>query len=147
VENSLVLGARDAEHLAIRVLGRAHPGASDYWDGNWIRSTIKVRAGGFTADVSADLRTDELHRLSEGLKFISENLFGTAVLQSMEDWIDLTIECRPNGSLTVSGEVMDRPGVGNRLAFELHDLDQTHLPTWLAQLTEIEGAFPIVGRP
>ncbi|TCO15737.1 hypothetical protein EV652_121110 [Kribbella steppae] len=65
----------------------------------------------------------------------------------MENWIDLTIECRPNGSLTVSGEVVDRLGVGNRLAFELHDLDQTYLPAWLSQLTEIEGVFPIVGRP
>jgi hypothetical protein len=147
VENSLVLGALDAEHLAISVLGRAHPGSSGYWDGNWIRSTIKVRAGGFTADVSADLRTDELQRLAEGLKFINDNLFGTAVLQSMEHWIDLTIECKPNGSLRVSGEVMDRPGVGNRLAIELHDLDQTHLQAWMSQLTEIERAFPIIGRP
>ncbi|MGH3804468.1 MAG: WapI family immunity protein [Pseudonocardiaceae bacterium] len=144
---SLVLGSIDADHLAIVVHGRSHPGATDYWDGNWVRSTLRVRAGGFTAHVTADLRTDEIHRFGEALKSIDDNLAGAAVLQSMEDWITLSIQCNPNGGLAVSGEVMDQPGVGNRLAFELHDLDQTHLPTWLSQVSEIELRFPVVGEP
>jgi hypothetical protein len=135
VENSLVLGSR------------AHPGSWDYWDGNWVRSTIEVRVGGFTADVTADLRAEELHRFAEGLKFMNDNLFGTAVLQSMEEWIELTIKCESNGSLAVSGAVVDCPGVGNRLTFELDNFDQTHLGPWLEQLAEIEAAFPVVGRP
>ncbi|MFC9840096.1 hypothetical protein ACFVKB_40920 [Rhodococcus sp. NPDC127530] len=144
---SLVLGSLDADHLAIVVLGRANPGATDYWDGNWVRSTLRVRAGGFTANITANLRTDEIHKFSEGLKFIDDNLFGAAVLQNMEDWITLSITCTPNGGLDVSGEVMDQPGVGNRLAFEPHDLDQAHLPTWLSQVSEIELRFPVVGEP
>ena len=147
VENSLVLGPIGADHVAIRVLGRVHLGTSDYWDGNWVRTTIDVRAGGLTANVSADLRTDEFHRFAEGLKFINDKLFGSAVLLSMEDWIDLTVKCEPNGRLIVSGEVTDQPGVGNRMVFEVHDLDQTHLSTWIAQLTEIEAAFPVIGWP
>jgi hypothetical protein len=147
VKPSLVLGSLDADHLAIVVHGRAHPGATDYWDGNWVRSTLRVRAGGFTAHVTADLRTDEIHRFGEELKFIDDNLSGGAVLQSMEDWIALSITCTPNGSLDVSGEVMDQPGLGNRLAFELHDLDQTRLSTWLSQVSEIESRFPVIGEP
>lgn len=116
----LVLGSTEADHLSIVVLGRAHPGATDYWDGNWIRSTLEVRAGGFTAHVTADLRAEELHRFAEGLHSINDNLIGSAVLQSMEEWITLSIKCDPNGALEVSGEVTDEPGVGNRLSFELH---------------------------
>ena len=147
VENTLVLGPSSADHVAIRVLELAHPGTSDFWDANWVRSTIQVRAGGFTADVAADLRTDELHRFAEGLRFIHDNLFGSAVLQSMEDWIDLTIKCEANGSLRVTGEVTDQPGVGNRLAFERPDLDQTNLSDWLQHVAAIESTFPLVGRP
>ena len=70
MDNTLVLGPTGADHVAIRVLELAHPGTSDYWDANWVRSTIHARVGGFTADLAADLRTDELHRFAEGLKFI-----------------------------------------------------------------------------
>ena len=147
MEPSLVLGTVDADHLSIVPLGRAHPGASDFWDGNWVRSTLKVRAGGFTAHVTAELRVDEIHRFAEGLKFINDNPFGPAILQSMEDWITLSIKCNPNGALDVSGEVTDKPGVGNRLSFELHGFDQTHLSSWLSQLSAIELRFPVVGEP
>jgi hypothetical protein len=78
---------------------------------------------------------DEIHRFGEGLKFINDNPFGAAVLQSMEDWITLAIKYNPNGALDVSGEVTDKPGVGNRLSFELHGFDQTHLSSWLSQLS------------
>ncbi len=91
MEPSLVLGSVDADHLSIVLLGRAHPGTTDYWDGNWVRSTLEVRAGGFTAHVTAELRAEEIHRFAEGLKFINDNLFDAAVLQSMEDWITLSI--------------------------------------------------------
>jgi hypothetical protein len=147
VEHSLVIGSLDAEYVAICVLGRAHPGAADYWDGNWVRSMINLRVGGFTADVTADLRTEEFRRFADGLKFINDTLSGSAVLTSMEDWIDLTVRHKPNGGLEVSDVVIDRPGVGNQLAFELHGFDQTHVAPWLSQLTEIERAFPVVGRP
>ncbi|MFC6285294.1 hypothetical protein ACFP3Q_03945 [Nocardioides sp. GCM10027113] len=147
MESTLTIGPARGDHVAIRVLQRAYPSSSDYWDGNWVRSTIHVRAGGFLADVRADLRTDEIHRLADGLRFIDDNLFGSAVLQSMEDWVDLTITCEANGSLSVAGEVTDQPGTGNRLAFSLPGLDQTYLQDWLVQAAAIEAAFPVVGRP
>lgn len=147
MESALTIGPARGDHVAIRVLQRAYPSSADYWDGNWVRSTIHVRAGGFLAVVTADLRTDEIHRLAEGLRFIDDNLFGSAVLQSMEDWVDLTITCEANGSLSVAGEVTDQPGTGNRLAFSLPGLDQTYLRDWLVQAAAIEAAFPVVGRP
>jgi hypothetical protein len=147
VETSLILGSADADHLSITLVARAHPEATDYWDGNWVRSILDVRAGGFTAHVTANLRADEIHRFAQGLKSISDNLSGTAVLQAMEDWITLSITCNPKGTLDVSGEVTDQPGVGNRLSFELHGFDQTHMSTWVAQLATAESRFPVIGDP
>lgn len=144
---SLVLGRVDADHLAIAVTGRSHPECSDYWDGNWIRSILKVRAGGFTADITADLRTTEIHKFGEELAAMNDNLAGEAVLNTLEEWIAVSIQFRPNGHLDVTGEVMDEPGVGNRLVFELHNLDQTHLPSWLSQIREIESKYPVIGTP
>ncbi|HEU5271992.1 MAG TPA: hypothetical protein VFU36_18870 [Jatrophihabitans sp.] len=143
----IVIGLTGTEHVIIRVEGRAHPGATDYWDGNWMISPISVRVGGFTADVAATLRMDEIHRLNEGLKYLNQNLDGTAVLSSMERWIDLTVTCEPNGHLSVVGVVTEDPGRRTRLEFEIDNLDQTMLPGWIAALDDIEREYPVLGRP
>lgn len=77
----LRMGSTDVEHLTIAVLCREHAGAADFWDGNWVIATISVAVGGFTGSVRASLRTDEIHRFNEGLKFVNQNLFGAAVLE------------------------------------------------------------------
>ena len=143
----VVLGSADADHVSITVLGRLHPGANDYWDGNWVDSPIFVRVGGFTARVGAGLRMDEIHRFSEGLKSMHQSLTGEAVLSSLEHWINLSVKCEPSGSLTITGEICDQPGVGNRLVFELGGLDQTFVSAWIDALTDIEMDFPVLGRP
>ena len=128
--------------------GRTFPsGRPGHWDANWVRSTIHVRTGGFTADVSADLRTDELHRFTDGLAALDGSPSGSAVLRSMEDWIDLTVTLQPDGSCIASGAVKDGLGLGNRLTFALRDLDQTHLSVWLEQMGAVRSAFPVLGRP
>ena len=141
------MGSTDAEHLSITVLGREHAGADDYWDGNWVIAAISVAAGGFTGQVRASLRMDEVHRFNEGLKFLNQNLCGAAVLESMEQWITLTVRAESRGRIEVSGELADGAGIGNVLAFELADLDQTYLAGWISSLNDIEAAYPVVCKP
>jgi len=141
------IGSTDAEHLSITVLGREHAGADDYWDGNWVVSTISVAVGGFTGQVRASLRMDEIHRFNEGLKFLNQNLFGAAVLEGMEHWITLKVKAESRGQIEVSGELSDGAGVGNVLTFELPVVDQTYLPGWISSLDAIEKAYPVVGKP
>ncbi len=141
------MGSNEAEHLVIAVLGREHSGADDYWDGNWVVATISIAVGGFTGTVRASLRMDELHRFNEGLKFINQNLFGAAVLESMEHWISLTVKAESRGRIEISGELSDQAGAGNVLSFDLSDVDQTYLPGWISDLDDIEEAFPVIGSP
>jgi len=141
------MGSNDAEHLTIVVLGREHAGADDYWDGNWVIASISIAVGGFTGTVRASLRMDELHRFNEGLKFINQNLFGAAVLESMEHWISLTVKAESRGRIEISGELSDGAGAGNVLSFDLAEVDQTYLPGWISDLDDIEKAFPVIGRP
>ncbi|SHN74092.1 WapI family immunity protein [Cryptosporangium aurantiacum] len=142
--NTLIVGFPDTEHVALRVRGRAFPGATNEWDRSFVRVAIHVRAGAFAVDLDAALQVPDFHRFAAGLTSIDTTLAGTAVLQCLEEWITLTVVCEPNGRLRVAGEVADRAGGdGNRLTFELHGLDQTYLPGWLAQLHEISEAYPV----
>ena len=90
----VVIGS-DTEGLTIRIVSRMHPGADDYWDGNWLVSPVEVRVGGFTGRVAAGLRAEELARLREGLEALYASLEGEARLESLEDWVTLT--CRGDG--------------------------------------------------
>lgn len=143
----LRMGSNDAEHLSIAVLGREHAGADDYWDGNWVIATISVTVGGFTGSVRASLRLDEIYRFNEGLKFLNQNLFGAAVLESMEHWISLTVKAGSRGQVEISGELSDGAGAGNVLSFDLAEVDQTYLAGWISELDDIEKAYPVIGRP
>lgn len=141
------MGSNDAEHLSIAVLGREHAGADDYWDGNWVIANISVSVGGFNGTVRASLRMDEIHRFNEGLKFMNQNLFGVAVLESMEHWITLTVKAESRGRIEISGELSDGAGAGNVLSFDLAEVDQTYLAGWISDLDDIEKAFPVIGTP
>lgn len=143
----VLLGNPHGEHLSIGLLGRAHPGADDYWDGNWVLSPIAIRAGGFQGTVGATLRTTELESFHRELSALYETLSGTAVLDSMEDWLELTVRCEPSGVLAVTGTLLDQAGHGNQLRFELGGLDQTHLPPVLDELEDCLRAYPVVGTP
>ena len=142
----LVVGRVDSDQLTVRVLGRMHPGSDDFWDGNWLVSPISARLGGFVAEIGAGLRVEELQRFRRGLEQLHRQLRGEAVLTSMEQWISLTVRCRPNGSLSVTGTLSDDLGAGNTLAFRIIGLDQTDLPAMLDALASIERTYPVLGR-
>ncbi len=142
----IVVGGSERERVAIRVLGRMHPGATDYWDGNWLLSPIEVAVGGFVGRAQAGLRTEELRSFREGLEKLYKTLEGEARLDSMEEW--LSLDCRGDGlgHVEVRGSVRDEPGVGNELTFRL-SLDQTFLPPIITSLSGVEAVYPVLGRP
>jgi hypothetical protein len=143
----LIVGRAAGDHLKVQVWGRMHPGSDDFWDGNWLVSLISARVGGFTAEIGAGRRVDELQKFTRGLEQIYRQLRGKAVLVSMEQWISLTVECRPNGSLFVTGELDDGSGAGNTLAFTIAGLDQTDIPAMVGALAAIEQVYPVLGEP
>ena len=57
---AIVIGADRSEQLSMLVTRREFPEASDYWDGNWVYATIRIRAGAFRGEYEALLRTNEL---------------------------------------------------------------------------------------
>lgn len=143
----LRMDSTEVEHLSIAALGREHAGAEDYWSGNWVTATISIAVGGFTGQARASLRTDEIHRFNEALKFLNQSLFGAAVLETIEDWISLTVKVGSRGQIEASDQLRDLAGNRNVLSFELAEVDQTYLPGWISSLDDIETAYPVVSRP
>ncbi|MGW0809124.1 WapI family immunity protein [Nonomuraea sp. NPDC002799] len=94
----IVIGrSKQADHVAIRVVGRMHPGATDFWDGNWLTSPVLVHVGGFNAKIDAGLRIEELRDFRVDLQRIYAEAQGRAVLSSMEHWVELIVECPVRG--------------------------------------------------
>src|SRR5262245_38749383 len=130
------MGSTDVELLSITVLCREHAGADDYWDGNWVIAKISIAAGGSTDSVGASPRMDEIHRFNGGMECLNQNLCGAAVLESMEDWISLTVKAGSRGRIEISGQLRDTAGAGNVLSFELAEVDQTYLAGWISDLDD-----------
>ena len=144
---TVVIGHSEGDRFSMRVLGRLHVGADDFWDGNWLITPLEVVAGRFTASVGASLRAEELRDLRLALEQLEADLQGEATLESMEGWLSLSLEVGSSGRLAVRGVVIDRLGSSNRLMFVIEGLDQSSLRGVIEELGEVERRFPVMGAP
>jgi hypothetical protein len=143
---AIVIGADRSEQLSMLVTRREFPEASDYWDGNWVYATIRIRAGAFRGEYEALLRTDELASFRDQLGTLHAALNGSATFETMEHWLRVDIQGDGRGHFLAKCEARDQPGIGNTLRFEL-TFDQTELPPALTALDEVIRAFPVKGSP
>ena len=119
-ESALVISdAGDA--IVLRPLGRTHPGCIDYWDGNWLRTQIELRAGGIQGKIATDRRTDELAAFRDQLHAVYADLSGEARLVSLEDGIDLRAVGDGRGPLRAGP-----PKLRRCLYVNLHFVDTVH---------------------
>lgn len=141
----VIFGAETGDHLRIDVTGRAHPEATDFWDGNWLNTPISVHAGAFRGRIVARLRTTDLADFRRRLELVNEALVGEAVLKTIEGWIELRVIGDGRGHMDTRAKLTDEPGLRNELHFAIDGLDQTHVVEVLKQLWSIEARYPTVG--
>lgn len=134
------------EFLTVRLAGRSHPGASDYWDGNWITAAVEVQAGGFRGSVGGHLRAEELADFHGQLARLQESLRGTAEFTTMEGWLSIHLQGDGRGHMECRCVIRDEPGIGNTLDCTLAT-DQTFTRSTVAALASAVQAFPVIGRP
>jgi hypothetical protein len=146
VGSVLMIGSRGGDHIALRPLCRSNPGATDYWDGNWLKVAVDVRTGAFRGKYVADLRVEEFRDFREQVVVLHESLKGEAALNSMEAWVSVRLAADRLGHLNAQCEVRDQPGMGSRLLFTL-DLDQSFIPTMVTALDDVIRSYPLVGHP
>ena len=132
--------------VQIELVGRAHPEQQDYWDGNWLRTRVKVRAGGFRGEFEPELRAEEFARLRDGVRVCLTDLRGTFVFEALEGQLEITAKGDGLGHFRAECRAEDVAGIGNELTFTI-DLDQTYLPPLASQLDAALKAFPVLGHP
>lgn len=143
---SIVFGESQRERIELTVLGRSHPTSADYWDGNWLRTKVAVQVGGFAGTFAADLRAEEFRSFRDQLARLYETLDGEATFTTMEGQVLLVLAGDGIGHVSVSADLVDAAGIGNRLHCELA-IDQTYLAAVLDSLDAVDAAWPVLGRP
>lgn len=142
----IAIRSEGGEFLTLTLFARTHLGATDYWDGNWVAASVKVRAGGFQGTVGGDLRAEELVAFHAALGVVQDSLRGVAEFTTMEGWLSIRVEGDGRGHLVCRCIIRDEPGTGNTLTCTLAS-DQTFFRSTVAELAAAVQAFPVIGRP
>ena len=142
----VVIRCEGGDFLNITLFARSHPGAIDYWDANWVRTAVKVKAGGFRGSVDGDLRADELAHFLEQFARLQTSLQGIAVFETMEEWLSIRVTGDGKGHMQFRCVIRDQPGIGNTLECAL-DSDQTFTQSTITELAAAVEAFPVVEIP
>jgi hypothetical protein len=136
----------DDTKIEIEVICRSHPTFTDYWDGNWITSTIQIEIPGYNAHFNADLRTDELRDFINELRIMDEKLKGKASLINLDGYIEIEGEIDKKGRATWIVETCYPSGIGAVLKFDFSS-DQTYLKGLIKEIESILSVFPVLGKP
>ena len=150
MSSSFHLGNESSSYVAVEVSERQHPHTTDFWDANWVVSTVEVAAGPWRGRYPASLRSEEFATFRDQLtRLYNDTGAGPAKFDSMEPWLRLTVERTDRlGHLTVAGEARVEPFFDqhNTLQFVI-ELDQSFVPEALRGLAEILEEFPVIGSP
>jgi hypothetical protein len=130
------IGSEDSECLTVEILGP--PAKDEGYD--WIPVRVKIRAGAFSGNFSAYLLAREIVKFKNELETLHKNLKGTAKFETIEEQLLLKINVDKLGHISISGEVRDEAGTGNRLIFEM-SFDQTYLSRTIRELEEVVVSF------
>jgi hypothetical protein len=139
---TFAFGRAEHERVEIDVHGYERAPVGEYWDDNWLRVDIRVRAGGFRGMVSATIITSELAEFLSELRPLVETLVGSAEFATIEEQLGLRLTGDGRGNVELRGEVSDQAGGGNRLHFTLQ-FDQSHLRASIHELERVTLEFPV----
>jgi hypothetical protein len=143
-ETNILIGDSGGQHVLVRALSRSHPNCSDYWDGNWIDSEVRINVGGFRASYRAALRSEDFYSFGNEIKTLSKSLTGTARFETLEQQLAVSLSGDGRGHISVNGEALDQAGVGNKLHFQF-EIDQTYLPRISQSVESLLTTFPVLG--
>jgi hypothetical protein len=138
-------GYSEMERLEVEVQGYERTATGEYYDDNWLNTTIRVRAGGFRGNVDASILTVELVAFLDQLDPLCETLQGTAEFSTLEGQLHLQLTGDRKGHIELIGEILDQAGIGNKLRFKLK-FDQSMLRSSIRELENVVTQFPVRNR-
>jgi hypothetical protein len=102
----------------------------------WVDAEVTAKFGAWSGRYPAHFHETDFVRFARDLAALYSDLSGTAVLSSLDGYLDLTFTGDGLGHITVAGEAWDQPRWGSHLTIEL-EMDQTYLPALLASLEAV----------
>ena len=124
------VGSAAGDHVIVRPRRYTYPGATEYWDANWVDASLEVAAGAFRGRLDAQLCAHDFPRWRDDLRMLHAKLEGVATLETTEPWIELSVEGDGRGHFVAKAVVRDGSSFENRLSFETR-FDQTDIPEML----------------
>lgn len=140
----LMLGTANDHHLMVKIEGRTLPRQQNYIDGNWLRAKIRAKAGGFTGDVKANLRTEAFVRFRQQLSHLHAGMLAEAAFKSMENWLTITMKVDKSGQMITECSIQDPFKVEGSLTFKLPAVTLEHVPAIIQTLDTIITTFPVI---
>jgi len=135
-------GQSEHERIEVDVVRYERSPTGDFYDDNWLTVKILVQAGGFRGKADAAFLTSEVAEFSSNVRTLFETLTGTVEFQTLEGQMSLVLVGDGKGHIELTGEVEDKPGIGNRLRFVLQ-IDQSQLGQSLHELEGVATKFPV----
>lgn len=136
------IGGSERNKVTVEVINYERPASGDYHDDNWVNVGVYVAVGAFSGRFATSFLTEEFVAFRSQLRELYETLNGEATFTTIEGQLTLNLVGDGRGGITLKGEALDQPGVGNCLSFEMA-LDQTYLASALDGLDQVIAAFPV----
>lgn len=137
----------DSGNLEVKILVRKKAFSTDFWEENWLYSSINGRFPGFDVNYKCNLRIDDLKRWQVDItKLINENTPYSISLKTMEEGIGLDFEKKENGMFYIRGRLVATELTGCYLTCSW-EIDTEELQRFLSELSNNIIKYPIIGRP
>ena len=128
--------------LAIWIHGRQFPGAKDYWDGNWLRATVRCNDVGSSVSAhGAIIHLGEVAQWLGEIEKLHQNLEGKATLACVEP--NLHVDLRPKGLGHISVVIDITPNQITQSHQFRDEVDQTMLPPLISPCREVLQKYPL----
>jgi hypothetical protein len=140
-----IKGINENDFIRIDVNGLKFPLAELDWDRNTLDSVVKLKVGGFSANLLTDLMTTDFKLFKRELEILYNNLNGTATFEGIEGDVLIHIKGDGIGYLSADCFLTDFLPDGNELKCGI-GFDQTLIPKLIKQLEKITAEFLITGE-
>jgi len=139
---SFAFGGEKQERVEVEVHGYERPPTGDYYDDNWLRSSVSIAAGAFSGNFDTAFLTADFSEFRDQLQSLYESLASTASFETLEEQLSLALVDDGRGGFLLKGVAVDVLGTSNRLESGIA-FDQSDLLSALEGLNDIVSQFPV----
>ena len=131
--------------LDLNVISFSEMSSNDFWEANWLLTSIIGSFPNFAVNIEMTLRTDDFARFSVDLENLLIGNYQIAMFQNLEENLFLRISIEESmTSFKVIGKIIQPDNLGNAFHFSF-ETDLSSLTSFKGDLNKTLLRFPIIG--